>query len=45
MGYEFDDAELTPCDVCGEIWPYDEIVELDDGRLVCPDCMEKYGGG
>lgn len=40
MSHEFDDAEMMPCDICGEFWPGGEMTELEDGRLVCPDCIE-----
>ena len=45
MGYEFNDAEMMPCDVCGEFWPGDEMTELEDGRMVCPECIEEMDDG
>ena len=41
MANEFDEAEMIPCDLCGEFWPWGEMYELDDGRLCCPDCYEE----
>ena len=26
---------------CGEFWPGDEMYEPEDGRICCPDCLEK----
>ena len=34
MSHEFDDAEMMPCDCCGEFWPGDEMTELEDGQPV-----------
>ena len=41
MSHEFNDAEMMPCDLCGEFWPGDEMYQLEDGRLCCPDCFEE----
>ncbi len=30
-----------PCDLCGEFWPGDEMTELEDGSLACPDCISE----
>ena len=40
MSNEFDYAELYPCDICGEMWPMEEMLELEDGRIICPDCAD-----
>ena len=40
MGFEFDESEMYPCDICGEFWPMGGMHELEDGRIACPDCME-----
>ena len=40
MGSEVDESEMYPCDICGEFWPMGAMYELEDGRVVCPDCME-----
>lgn len=40
MGSEFDESEMYPCDICREFLPMDDMYELEDGRVVCPDCME-----
>ena len=34
MGFEFDESEMYPCDICGEFWPMGEMHELEDGRIV-----------
>lgn len=39
MGYEYNDAEMMPCDQCGEFWPGGEMYEYEDGRFICPDCL------
>ncbi len=39
MPHEFNDSELYPCDNCGEAYPYELMYELNDGRIVCEDCM------
>lgn len=44
MGFEFDESEMYPCDICGEFWPMEEMHELGDGRIICPDCMEEDDG-
>ena len=44
MGFEFDESEMYPCDICGEFLPMGEMHELGDGRIVCPDCMEEDDG-
>ena len=41
MGFEFDESEMYPCDICGEFWPMGEMHELEDGRIACPDCMQE----
>lgn len=41
MSHEFNDAEMMPCDICGEFWPGDEMTELEDGTVCCPDCLEE----
>ena len=41
MSNEFSEAEMMPCDICGEFWPGDEMTELEDGSFVCPDCIEE----
>ena len=41
MGFEFDESEMYPCDICGEFWPMGEMHELEDGRIACPDGMEE----
>jgi len=40
MGFEFDENELFPCDICGEWYPREEMYDLKDGRIVCPDCYD-----
>ena len=45
MPYEFDDAEMMPCDICGECWPGGEMTWLEDGRVCCPDCLEAILNG
>ena len=44
MGFDFDESEMYPCDICGEFWPMGEMYELGNGRIVCPDCMEEDDG-
>ncbi len=39
MSNEFSYAEMMPCDLCGEFWPGGDMTELEDGQIVCPDCM------
>ena len=34
MGFEFDESEMYPCDICGEFWPMGEMHELEDERIV-----------
>jgi len=41
MGYEFNDVELYPCDRCGQAHPVEEMYELEDGSLVCEDCLNE----
>ncbi|MCQ2172263.1 MAG: hypothetical protein MJZ17_05915 [Bacteroidales bacterium] len=41
MSHEFNEAEMMPCDLCGEFWPGDEMYELEDGRICCPDCLDE----
>lgn len=41
MPHDFDPSELYPCDVCGEGWPREEMYELSDGSVLCPDCMNR----
>ena len=41
MSHEFNDAEMMPCDICGGFWPGDEMTELEDGTVCCPDCLEE----
>lgn len=41
MSYEFDESEMYPCDICGEGYPREEMYELSDGSVVCPDCMNR----
>lgn len=43
MDSEFDESEMSPCEICGEFWPMDDMYELEDGSVICPDCMENYG--
>ena len=40
MGFEYDESEMYPCEICGEFWPMDDMFELEDGSVICPDCME-----
>lgn len=28
------------CDICGEYLPIEEMHELNDGRIVCQDCLD-----
>lgn len=42
MSHEFDDSEMMPCDICGEFWPGDEMYELEDGSICCPDCANDF---
>ena len=42
--FEFDESEMYPCDICGEFWPMDDMYELEDGSVICPDCMEEENG-
>ena len=39
MSHEFGDAEMMPCDLCGEFWPGDEMVVLEDLWTCCPKCL------
>ena len=39
MSHEFNDAEMMPCDLCGEFWPGDEMVVLEDLWTCCPKCL------
>lgn len=41
MSHEFNDSEMYYCDVCGEYLPIETMYELDDGRIVCEDCLEE----
>lgn len=41
MSYEFDELELYPCDICGEGFPYEEMYELEDGRIICAECLAR----
>ena len=41
MGYEFSDSEMYYCDICGEYLPIEEMYELEDGRIVCEDCLNE----
>lgn len=41
MGFEFNDMELYPCDICGEALPYEEMYALEDGRIVCLACLDR----
>lgn len=42
MDSEFDESEMSPCEICGEFWPMDDMYELEDGSVIYPDCMENY---
>ena len=37
---EFDESEMYPCDICKEGYPREDMIELPDGTLLCPDCFE-----
>lgn len=39
MSHEFNDAEIYPCDNCGEYLPIETMFELEDGSIVCEKCM------
>jgi len=41
MSHEYSDAEMYPCDCCGEYLPVEEMYELEDGRIVCSECLEE----
>lgn len=40
MANEFDESEMYPCDKCKEGYPREDMIELPDGTLLCPDCFE-----
>ena len=40
MSHEFSDAEMYHCDICGEYIPIEEMYELNDGRIVCQNCLD-----
>ena len=39
MPHEFNDAEMYPCDLCGEYFPREKMSQLEDG--ICIDVIEK----
>ena len=39
MSYEFDDSEMYPCDICGEGFPIQLMFELEDGSIICENCI------
>lgn len=39
MANEFDESEMYPCDICKEGYPREDMIELPDGTLLCPDCL------
>jgi len=39
MGYEFSESEHVPCNFCGSMLPYGMLTELEDGRLICDECL------
>jgi len=41
MSHEFDDSEMYPCDRCGEGYPRELMYELDDGSIVCENCIQE----
>ena len=40
MSLEFSDAEMCYCDICGEYLPIEEMYELNEGRIVCRNCLD-----
>lgn len=41
MSHEFNDAEMYPCDICGNAYPIDMMYQLEDGRIICQDCLDE----
>ena len=41
MAYEFDESEMYPCDMCGEGYPIETMYKMDDGSIVCEDCLRE----
>lgn len=41
MSHEFSDSEMCFCDICGEYLPIELMYELEDGRIVCEDCLNE----
>lgn len=41
QGHEFNDAELYPCDRCGEAFPMEEMYVQEDGSVICEYCQEE----
>lgn len=41
MSYEFNDSEMYYCDICGEYLPLETMYELQDGCIVCEDCLNE----
>lgn len=42
MGYAFEEYDgdvICDCDICGELHSYGDMYELEDGRIICEDCM------
>lgn len=40
MSHEFSDADMHYYDICGEYLPIEEMYELNDGRIVCQNCLD-----
>lgn len=41
MSHEINDSEMYYCDICGEYLPLETMYELEDGRIVCEECMNQ----
>ena len=37
-----DNEEKFVCAVCGETFTSDELTEVSNGDLVCPDCLSSH---
>lgn len=35
-----DDVEMYSCDICGDVYPIELMFHLEDGRIICPDCLD-----